>query len=47
MAIHVTEIMICGQSDQSPRCPHEETLDPWLSKLCSVKLNVFTWRTQY
>ena len=26
------------QSDQSLRCPHEETLHPWLSKTCPVKI---------
>ena len=26
------------QSDQSLRCPHEETLHPWLSKICPVKI---------
>ena len=32
-----------AQSDQSLRCPHEETLHPSLSKICTVKiLNVQT-----
>ena len=26
------------QSDQSLRCPHEETLHPWLSKMRPVKI---------
>ena len=28
----------CAQSDQSLCCPHEETLHPWRSKLCPVKI---------
>ena len=28
----------CAQSDQSLRCSHEETLQPWLSKMRSVKI---------
>ena len=28
-----------AQSDQSLRCPHEETLHPWRTKLCLVKFN--------
>ena len=26
-----------AQSDQSPRCPHKESLHPWLSKMCQVQ----------
>ena len=29
-----------SQSDQSLRCPHEETLHPWLSKMCLGRIRI-------
>ena len=29
-----------AQFDQSLRCPHEETLHPWLSEMCPTKIPI-------
>ena len=31
-------LKLSAQSDQSLRCPHEETLHSWLYKMCLIKI---------
>ena len=35
---------VSSQSDLSLHCPHEETLPPWLSKNCLVKILIGLWK---